>query len=159
MISLLCTLYTLEGESGEHSIRDKGFLSDCTCLLAFKQLKIVWLHAWHLRPWFVSVFPCGHLCPNPPLSESFVASGLQPEGRANFYQTVAPHSLQAIYLTGVNTEGIRPWELPGVGGWGRITPPHFPSHFTNWEAFQRPAWFTFIFPGPTIDPQHILGIE
>lgn len=111
------------------------------------------------HPWFVSVFPCGHLCPNPSLSESFVASGLQPEGRANFHQTAAPHGLQAIYLTGVNTEGTRPWELPGVGDWGRIIPPHFPSHFTNWEAIQRPAWFTFVFPGPTIDPWHILGIQ
>lgn len=160
LILLLCTHWKERvGSIPGHSIRDKGFLSDCSWLLAFKQLKIVWLHAWHLPPMVCFCLSVWAPLPQPFSSESFVASGLQWEGRANFHQTAAPHGLQAIYLTGVNTEGTRPWELPGVGGWGRIIPPHFPSHFTNWEAIQRPAWFTFVFPGPTIDPWHILGIQ
>lgn len=141
-------MYTLEGESGEHSIRDKGFLSDCSCLLAFKQLNIVWLHAWHLLPWFASVFPCGHLCSNPPLSESFVASGLQPEGRANFRQIVAPHSLQATYLTGVNTEGIRPWELPGVGGWGKDNSTPFSIAFHSLGRISEACLVYLCLPRP-----------
>lgn len=95
-------------------IKDFSPIAHASWLLSSLKLCGYMLGTCH--PWFVSVFPCGHLCPNPPLSESFVASGLQPEERANFHQTAAPHGLQAIYLTGVNMEGTRPWELPGVGG-------------------------------------------